>query len=647
MGTNNFTNRSNISSGRFMDPDQLLQVYDALDGTQVPRLNGLVTPGQDLGTPITPFGTLYIQRAQVAGRALDIVRATRPNNAILDGKTSPLSRRPDFLRPEGGGSALSCQILAGPSTPLSLNIRGKELKIEENITINGLQAPEGTNTERQLTLSSDAISNLSGIRTIEAIGGRYSKGPYVGRVDQDPLNFDLDVGVIPLGSVGTKARDRAGTIQTFKFTDGDGHVEYFSAILNFSSSPNIMALSNIQRAPYFNSLGNWIRYGYFPTILQNKIIMIGTAYVFIRESNPAVPIISYNPPYFSKSQPSSPAPVTGDQWFNLETGVWNSYDGSTWAPSGAILIGQVAVDTSVAVGARCQDIYRDFRGVNNISIVQSVWDPDNVMANLDKGEISVAGELFTLPEGFSWDMGEDIPSPLTKHYDTVHGAWYTCYLSHDGGKFILPRSQKTNPYAAVRRDDLGGWYAPHEYWRAIGDVVLDKDGKILKQDVRAWGFQRNRYWSPNPSKKYKGQGEVDIDELSGSYLRVRSIPYEDKEIIEMNTDNFILVGNVDKTSSSRQNVFTEKILGTVYPLEKSGGDVLIIATMVFEGSGTFTVKLRRGSTQIETYTAYRGVTTITYIDDSIPSDNPSYSIRVDSTQGSDYATLKNMMARKI
>ena len=455
MGTGNFVDRSQIATAKKVRPAHVTTIMDALEGNQVGRLNGVPTPGQDLGTPTVPFGTVNAERLRIGDDFIDVSQLTSDPNRIISGKSSQLSSMPKFF--EITGSDLAFKIL-GEDVSLNLSINGSGETIDQDLSISNI-APGPSSDHTCLVNESDTRDQFR----MGSIDFAYGAGELVGF-----LNVD---------NMGSTLRSRVGQTVALSHTAA-GVTEIILAYVRSETR-----LHNLRRGYFFNSSDNGIP----PIRLTDNatLNLLSTGWVFIDGDALETPEISYVNPTYSEISP--PNPSTGQYWFHNSVGRWKRYDGSQWVIVNRIPIGIIVASDTAVIGYRCFDFSKNF---NNKNTTEWVRYGDASYGSVAGGLVNVYGkEIYISPDSI-FDMARDLPVGLTE----VDDQRYFGYIDEDGRSRI-------DIHRPHYRSDLKGFYHPFETWRCV--VELNNVGGNLSD--------RSNYF---PWQRYSPQGIVDLSFVS-------------------------------------------------------------------------------------------------------------------------------------
>lgn len=256
---------------------------------------------------------------------------------------------------------------------------------------------------------------------------------------------------IPIISAGANILALVG--QTAVFKSGS---EYFLAYVRSSTK-----LSLCMRGIFFahsdaNLAGASMAAG-------ASISLMKAAWVFVTAAGGIS--VTYNPPKYSKSTPSSPS--IGDYWLNFNDFKWYTYSG-TWNLASATLVGIAVCDASNCVATRSFEYYKPFARTNTIGL--ELLDTSDVQSSNDGAMVSVMGSFFTSKIGsrFLWSS----PSSLDGGGSLSGSTTYYVYVTDTGDVAISSVPPLDRQY------DMLGFYHPFKPWRAVGGFTTDSGANI-------------------------------------------------------------------------------------------------------------------------------------------------------------------------
>lgn len=338
------------------------------------------------------------------------------NNRLVSGRVRTNSQQPIFLVPNGAARTIK---LDGTPTNFIYYIDGAEYTISTDVTLTNLTAAPSTNNT---CLVNDPVA-----------------------ADQDWTKYTGENGTeIPVDTMGSEISALVGKFAAFSLNNGSA-TEYFTAYVASTTS-----LSKVRRGYFFDSSDVPI-----PRVVytnNDTITLMKLSWIFAKTDGTLD--VSYTNPAYGKDEPSSPA--IGDYWFDSDNQTWKKYSGVAFAAASATLVGVCIQDTSNTVGARSFEFFLNYEAHNTLELAA---ESNTQVKTRLPGEVNVWGiAINNVHNLFTWDMTLDLDSGLVEASST----YYYFYLTEEGDKVI----SDIRPYD--RRNDLQGFYHPHQSWRCIG-----------------------------------------------------------------------------------------------------------------------------------------------------------------------------------
>ena len=501
MGTAALNNR--LRTGDELAASDVNQYRSALDGDFVGRSDGVATPGQNLGNPVVPWGTVFAQNINVNGNDVDLSSLTRGRYSIVSGRTGSGNGISDFIE-NIDRVGRRYRILAD-AVNLVLIINGQRVVINQDI---------------DFTFSFQTIRNLGiNIRGLPTTAGRDESNPYYNSWNHDAFEVDYigknagnkDVvysdnvgnhyfGRIPISLATitgsstvtdpvTNFRENYFTnerLNLFSYGNPDfpnqvdqGNREYFLArpvkigeeyflidvkrrIFPIGQNYNIFKmLSSPDR-----QASQTVEDGNLSTINNRRGLTIHNLYwIFIDADNPLVPIIISDEPIYTTE--SDERRQGRQAWFNIERQEWTLSGVSQAGRRNVIPIGIVSNGYQQTNSSRLTpviksfDFSREYKRDNTIRLSQR---SDYVFESKEESNsVSVYGNDIRLNQRLRISV-EGTPRAGTCLY---------FYLTEQGvGAVELG-------IAPLYRDDLGGYYHPTKSWRCIGNHVVGNVGLFI------------------------------------------------------------------------------------------------------------------------------------------------------------------------
>lgn len=429
-----------LSAGGVFHQKKINDIHRALFGDVVGReSNHAPAPDQNLGTESFQWDDIRAKTIYIAGIPVSAQLFTGSQTELISGKTSDFSTKAQFLFPiEGETSAL----IRGRGADLIYKVANIFNRVGTDLTIISLTtAPASNNT---------ALVNLS-----------YAADGFETRVIGEP--WHTGIIFIEIDNIGTEISSRAGTWQSFKIGN-----EIFLAYINASS------LGPCYRGWYYDEDGNPSPREVFSN--NDSITLLSTAWIFL-DIDGTTTDATYNAPKYTDDAPSSPA--TGDYWWDAINETWKRYNGASFVAVDRIYIGQVALDSDGAVGARSADFFSVSPKDAVIELVQDAASPTTKVALRRPRQNAF---LFGVPLSFhhtldKWDTATDFADATRTHSTSLVAAQtYYCYLDEQGSRII-------SDYEPYFISSLRAWMHPHENWRCFGGFRTSQTAAEVSQDV--------------------------------------------------------------------------------------------------------------------------------------------------------------------
>ena len=339
------------------------------------------------------------------------------DNRIVSGKVRTTSDQPLFLKANGAAKTVT---VSAATTNFIYYVNGTEYTMITDVDLAGLTAaPTSNNT----CLVNDAL----------ATGGEY----WTKHAGEDGSEINVD-------TMGSEISGLTGKFGAFKLAGAA--TEYFIAYVKSAT-----VLSKASRGFFFDSSNAPVARTTFTN--NDTITLMKLTWVFAKTDGTLT--ATYNNPVWSKDEPGSPA--LGDYWYDIPNNTWKVYGVGSYSSAGAHLIGCCIQDGTNTVAARSFEFFKGFAADNTIELfynsatsVQSRWPGSN---------ISVWGTSIKFDKNLvSWDITADLDSGVTEAAST----YYYFYITETGDKVI------SNVKPHDRREDLLGYYHPHNPWSCVG-----------------------------------------------------------------------------------------------------------------------------------------------------------------------------------
>jgi len=333
-------------------------------------------------------------------------------NRIVSGKVRSTSQQPLFLVPDGAARTITVDV-----TPnLVYYIDSIEYSIITDTTLTNLTAAPSSN-------------NTCAINDANAAGQYWT------------AQQGEDGTEIPIDTVGSEISALVGKFAAFKIG-----AEYFFAYVKSTT-----ALSKCRRGFFFDSTGAPLPR---VTYSDNDVItLVKLSWIYAKSDLTLT--VTYNNPIWAKDEPSSPA--IGDYWFDLQNNTWKTYTGTAFVTANANFIGMCVQNTTATIAARSFDFFKGYDDINTIELTPE--SNTQVKSRFIGSKINVFGASVLNDYNLhTWDMTLDLDTGVTEAAST----YYYFYITELGDKII----SSVKPYD--RREDLRGYYHPHQSWRCVG-----------------------------------------------------------------------------------------------------------------------------------------------------------------------------------
>lgn len=365
-------------------------------------------------------------------------------NRLVSGRVRTGSQFPIFLVPNGAARTVK---LDGTPTNFIYYVDGIEYNIDADVTLTNLTAaPSSQNT----CLVNDTVAN-----------------------DQDWTKHTGENGTeITIDTVGTEITALVGKLAAFSLNNGSS-TEYFIAEVGTNK------LIRAKRGYFFDSSDNPV-----PRVVYSNndtITLLKLTWIFVKSDETLT--ATYNNPTWSKDEPSSPS--IGDYWYDTDNNTWKRYDVSAFVDADATLVGVCAQDTTNTVCARSFEFFANYAEAGQVEVVYD--SATTVKSNWYGAGINVWGTFVKNDQGlFSWSMSAHLDAGVTEAAST----YYYFYVTEEGDRVI----SNVRPYD--RREDLFGWYHPHQSWRCVGSA-FNNSSQDLTAVESFWNREQSQLILPS------------------------------------------------------------------------------------------------------------------------------------------------------
>ncbi len=425
------TKLDTVVAGQHLTPSLINKLIAALKGQVVGRNTiGAPARNEDLGTSLLQWDDVYVWDAFLNLSQLSAEQIFSGPSDILSGNTRLLSGQPNFITPDGSAASF---VLAGVPTPLAFKVNDERFVCNAVLSKTGLTlGPSATHT----CLVNDAKLDTTDFT----------------RLAGDENTYLSPAASLIVDTMGATMSGRIGRWASFKIVDG-GNTEYFYGFITSTT-----LLSHLFRGHYYDSAGDPL-----PriAITNNDVItLLETAYVYL-ESDGLTINVAYTDPVWSFATPAAPA--TNDRWYDLDNQIWKSYNGSSFVASDEVFLGQVVIDSSACIAARCAPFFfikKDAQsvGIERVSSTDYRANPGDTLAAVRSGRY--------LPRSTreSWVPANDFAAATDTYHTSVSGSFfYYLYLGDTGERFI-------SDFEPIFHFREGAFFHPHHAWRCIGKI---------------------------------------------------------------------------------------------------------------------------------------------------------------------------------
>lgn len=358
-------------------------------------------------------------------------------NRIASGRSSADSSQALFLVPNGAARTVSVQ---GATTNLVYYINSVQYTISTAVT-SGL-----------LTLAPS--SNNTCLVNDPTLSGSLTHSKQMGECGTE----------ITVDAMGSEITALVGKYAAFSV----GATEYFIAKVESSTR-----LTQVMRGGFFSSAD-----AKFPRLVINDndtITLMKLTWVYATTTGTIA--VSYTNPRIGGDEPSSPA--VGDYWYDLTNQTWKIFDSSSFISAGATLVGICLQNTTVTIAARSFDFFKNHNALNTIELERI--SNTEVRGKKLNSEVVVYGTTLKFNYDWPrWDITLNRDSGVSETASTT----YYCYLKENGDSLI----SDVAPHD--RKDELKGFYHPHETWRCVGSFFNDASSNITAANDFAYNPEK-------------------------------------------------------------------------------------------------------------------------------------------------------------
>lgn len=456
-------------------------------------------------------------------------------NRLVSGRVrTPTSDQPVFLVPDGTARTVK---LDGTPTNFKYYINGTEYTISSDVLLTNLTAAPSSN-------------NTALINDTNASDQDFTK-----HAGEDGSEITID-------TVGSEITALVGKFAAFKLDNG-GEIEYFIAFVGTNK------LTLAKRGFFFDSAD-----APMPRIVfsnNDTITLMKLSWIFAKTDGTLT--VSYTNPVWSFDEPTSPA--TNDYWFDYSVNYWKRYDVSSFVSATATLVGLTFQNTTACLGGRSFEFFKTYEELNTIELIADT--NSQVKSRWPGSVINVWGSSYKNEQSLhTWDMTLDLDSGVTETSST----FYYFYVTEDGDRKI----SNIRPYD--RREDLLGWYHPHQSWRCVG-FAFNNGSSNLTSVESYFNRYSNSLILPSQTTSYNIEVKdqiIPIDSTSGAltFFLPPAAYFRGQALTLTKTSSDVNAITIDGFGSETIDGLTTRKLATQYEVWK----------LVSDGSNWFSVEHR-------------------------------------------------------
>jgi hypothetical protein len=265
-------------------------------------------------------------------------------------------------------------------------------------------------------------------------------------------------------------------------TDFTAKVNRLSAFLTINGGTSEYFLGTYREVGGVNYIEKCLRGFLFDSAQANERVQLAGSqnitiltlnYIYVKRDL-SLEVNSTNlEPVVSGKEPTSPAPINGDIWVDLNTRKIKKHNGSTFADAELSFLGFSAQDGVAGGNCVATRSVEFFRGQTDLCTVALKIEDDNTVKMTESGgEIDVYGKARNFRHfQMKWSTALDLDSDTTDAANTT----LFFYITDEFKPFI----SKVRPHD--RKQDLRGFYHPAKPWRCLGYVRNDGSSNFLNQ----------------------------------------------------------------------------------------------------------------------------------------------------------------------
>jgi hypothetical protein len=413
--------RGEVETGPFLNAGSYKFVLTDSDDVTIWTQDNIVI--RDFGTEIDAI-EVSIAESEVS---------TLAPNRLISGENSDNSSAPRFLLPVASNNQV--KILA-TSTDLVYSVEGTQYTLDSDTVASGLLSPPTSNNTADINDS--VVSEQDYVKTLGMFGTS-----------------------IPIDNIGSEITSLNGKLAAFKIEGSD--VEYIIARVDSTNS----RLIEVVRGCFYDSNGNLTVSKAFAD--DDTVTLMKLTWIYLNTSGQM--IVSYNEPFYSTTQPSSP--TDGDMWYDLTNKKWKRFNSTAFADASVTFLGTCIQDENdVTVGARPEFFHASYNEDNSISL--EYVSATQVRSRENNNCINVNGFSYVLKDSFiTWDITSHLESGESEDSDLT----FFCYLDEGGD----PKMSTKPPIELEGR--LKGSYHPSEMWRYVGSIYNDENDDFVESSL--------------------------------------------------------------------------------------------------------------------------------------------------------------------
>lgn len=348
-----------------------------------------------------------------------------PNNYIVSGLTTGNSSQLAAFVPTGTADSVVLSV-GNTSVPFTYFINAVQYSITSNVTVSSLTLAPTSNATAVVL---DPV--MSGQQWTQFLG-QYGTQILVNST---------------AANIGSNVSNLAGQIAGYSVGN-----EYFIGKYNST----VGSIQNALRGGFITAGSTQAP---AVTVGNNAVITLNKL-TWLYATTAASVAVGYTNPTIAAAQPSSPA--IGDYWFNLNqtANQWYTYNGTSWLPAGATLVGMCMQNTVNCVAARTFDPAKSYSDLSSLNL--TYLSGTQIGANDRGAQVNVFGTTIGFDQTQPiWDITQNLDTGTV-----TSGTNYYFYLKENGAPWI---SQQVPTYRRGAR----GLYHPSEAYRCVAQAMTN------------------------------------------------------------------------------------------------------------------------------------------------------------------------------